>query len=475
MKSKFFAVIISLIVLVCLNPLYLSWKANVTVYTDAGQGVSVILHYTVVDQNRAYTQQKETKAQGKVKFTVSEKNIQSVHIETKAKVKKICFKGRKNELLKLNDDLSFNVSSFSSRRSFGFFKFMMCCATIVYFMAFLRMKSIASPSNLPKMMNMEFLRCFFCCEVVYQHIAEQLHFFTRSLLSVEFFFLLSGYLFFRTHCYERNLWDVFSKKIKAFLPLSLFGSLMVGCVYENLNGFLGDILFLNSSFLPSSYFNMPLWYLSCLLWMFLFYAFVLKTFDRKTAFFLLTILTLFGLFNFARDYDAHWRVGRSVLTGGLCRAMAGIGVGMFICYFSGKAQAHKLKSGVATVLECIALFGSIAAMHSKSIDHIIIFFGFALLIFLFIRKEGVLSCFFEKTVWGFLGKYTFAVYVTHDVFARRILVIMRDKYSFVSEHAVLSALLCYIVIFTVAVIAYHVIGTKKVDYARLFLKPESKE
>lgn len=475
MKSKFFAVIISLIVLVCLNPLYLSWKANVTVYTDAEERVPVILHYTITDQKDFYTQQKETKAQGEAKFTIPDKNILSFRIETKAKVKEVIFKGIKKKILNVNDNLIFDTTFLSSRPSINLFKFIMCCTTIAYFIFFLRMKSEALASNTSKMMNIEFLRCFFCCEVVYQHIAEQLHFFTRGWLSVEFFFILSGYLFLLTHGYERSLWNLFSKKIKAFLPLALFGSLMVGCVYEDLNGVLGDILFLNSSFLRGAGFNAPLWYLACLLWVSLFYAFVLRTFDRKKAVFLLTSLTLFGVFCFALDGGAHWRVGRSVLTGGLCRAMAGIGVGMFIYYFSGKAQAYKLKSGVATVLECIAFFGSIAAMHTKSIDHIIFFFGFALLIFLFVRKEGGVSRFFEKPVWGFLGKYTFAVYVTHDVFARRILVIMRDKYSFVSEHAVLSALLCYAVIFAVAVIAYHVIGTKKVDYARLFLKPDDKE
>ena len=55
------------------------------------------------------------------------------------------------------------------------------------------------------------------------------------------------------------------------------------------------------------------------------------------------------------------------------------------------------------------------------------------------------------------------------------LPILRDKYSFVFEHEVLSTILCYIVIFIFAVIAYHVIGTKKVDYVLLFLKPENKK
>ena len=475
MKSKIFTGIVYVIILLCLYPLYFSWKANVIIYTQVQEETPIVLYYTLLNKDKTYTKEKTTDAQGKVKFTISHKNIRSVHVESKAKIKEIIFNGNKKKSLKMDDDFNADTSHLSSRKSFRLIKFIMCCATIIYFSFFLHIKTSFPIKNSDKMMNIELLRCLFCCEVIYQHIAEQLHFFTRSLFSVEFFFLLSGYLFLKTRCYERTLWDIFSRKIKTFLPLTIFGSLTVGCIYEDINGFLGDILFLNSSFLPNSYSNRPLWFLSCMLWVFLFYSFVLKTFNRKTAVFLLTVLTLFGVFCFVRDNEAHWRVGNFVLTGGLCRAMAGIGVGMFVCYFSELSRSYKLKFGIATVLEIIALFGSIGAMHTKSINHFTIFLGFALLLLLFVRKEGVLSSFFDQPIWKTLGRYTFAVYVTHDVFAYRVLAILRDEYSFIMEHAYVSMLLCYVVIFLFAAIAYHVIGTKNIDFACLFLRTDCKE
>ena len=181
MKSKIFTGFIALVILVCFCPLYFAWKADVTVYTNAEQGVPVTLHYTLADKKIIHTQQKKINSQGRKKFIILDKNISSVRIETKAKVKEIVFKGRKRKTLQANENLTFDTTFLSSRPSFNFFKFMMCFAAIAYFMAFFKMKNVASPSNASKMMNIEFLRCFFCCEVVYQHIAEQLHFFYTKL------------------------------------------------------------------------------------------------------------------------------------------------------------------------------------------------------------------------------------------------------------------------------------------------------
>ena len=317
------------------------------------------------------------------------------------------------------------------------------------------------------------MRCVFCCEVVYQHIAEHLSLPTRSWLAVEFFFILSGYFFLKTRCSDRNLWDIFSRKIKAFLPLSLFGVLTVGCFYDNVDGLLGDIFFLNSSFLSHTAFNGPLWYLACLLWITLFYALTLKTFDKKTAVFLLTVFTLTGVFAFSRDGGAHWRVGDHLLTGGLTRAAAGMGVGMFLCYFSEKSTACRLKPALATLLEFSVFFGAVAAMHTKSINHVTIFFLFAVLVLLFVRKEGRLSRFFDKPAWGRLGKYTFAVFVTHDVFPRRVLGVLEQAYPVVSAYPAATIPVCFAVVFVFGFIAYQAIGAKRVDFCRLFLTSEN--
>ena len=68
MKSKFCAAVIALIVLACLSPLYVSWKAGVTVYSDAAGGVPVILRYTVAGERAARAKTAQTDANGAVFF-----------------------------------------------------------------------------------------------------------------------------------------------------------------------------------------------------------------------------------------------------------------------------------------------------------------------------------------------------------------------------------------------------------------------
>lgn len=201
MKSKFCAAA-ALIVLLCLSPLYAFWKASVTVYTDAAAGVPVILRYTVAGERAARAKTAQTDANGAVFFSVEpffsvrRKNILSLRLETSAKVREIRFKGKSKTILKARDDLTFDTSDLKLRLKFNLYKFIMCAASIGYFLFFLSLprqdESGAKPS---KMLNLEFLRCVFCCEIVYQHIAEQLSLPTRSSLAVEFFFILSGYFF----------------------------------------------------------------------------------------------------------------------------------------------------------------------------------------------------------------------------------------------------------------------------------------
>lgn len=194
MKSKFYAAAAALIVLACPSPLYMPWKASVTVYTDAAAGVPVILHYTLTGERQARAKTAQTDANGAAFFSVRHKNILSLRLETSAKVREIRFKGKTKTILKARDDLTFDTSALKPRLTFHLFKFVMCVASIGYFLFFLSLPRQAETGAKPsKMLNLEFLCCVFCCEIVYRHIAEQLSLPVRSSLAVEFFFILSGY------------------------------------------------------------------------------------------------------------------------------------------------------------------------------------------------------------------------------------------------------------------------------------------
>ncbi len=136
MKSRFCAIVVALIVLVCLCPLYASRKASVTVYTDAAKDVPVTLRYTVAGERQPREKTARTKANGAASFTVRHKNILSLRPETTAKVGEIRFGGKTKTTLKARDDLTFDTSALKTRLSFNFFKFAMCCAAIGYFLFF---------------------------------------------------------------------------------------------------------------------------------------------------------------------------------------------------------------------------------------------------------------------------------------------------------------------------------------------------
>lgn len=391
MKSKFCAVAAALIVLLCLSPLYVSWKAGVTVYSDAAAGVPVILRYTVAGERQARAKTAQTDANGAVFFSVEpffsvrRKNILSLRLETSAKVREIRFKGKSKTILKARDDLTFDTSDLKLRLKFNLYKFIMCVASIGYFLFFLSLprqdESGAKPS---KMLNLEFLRCVFCCEIVYQHIAEQLSLPTRSSLAVEFFFILSGYFFLKTRCFERNLWDIFSRKIKAFLPLSLFGSLTVGCLCKNADGFLGDIFFFNASFLPYTACNAPLWYLACLLWTTLFFALTLQSFEKKNGGF------SFNRFHIERHFRFFQRrrqlcAGRRPSCDGRIDARGGGHGRRYVCMlFFGKIKGVQIKARVGDVVGIFGVFRSDyrnARLWYQSCDD-----------FLFVRRACIAVC-----------------------------------------------------------------------------------
>ncbi len=248
----------------------------------------------------------------------------------------------------------------------------------------------------------------------------------KGYIGVEFFFMVSGYLMMsgivrdKQKGIERSTWSFIGKKVKAFMPITIFAFLVNFFVWTIANEKMSfkniliaflytppELMYIRHTgirFATHNY-NGPGWYISAmLLGMFILYP-LAKKYSKKFGLYIAPILSA-GLYAWISHYTKNdsfsvikeWLKG---VNGGLVRAVAGLCLGAFIYYVTEKIKssprqlntAGHITVGIAEVFIVFALYlfmrNNVTESYGIANDAIAVLYMFFLLVIIISRNSNM--------------------------------------------------------------------------------------
>ena len=347
-----------------------------------------------------------------------------------------------------------------------------------------------------KLKNIEFLRVFLICSVVFLHMFIDRQWCLCTLFPdisiyqtlkaaighsnncVEGFFIVAGFLLIYTFKPNISIKNFILKKYIRLSPVILFS--MVLCFIGFLLGTMKfdwvsnilTVLLVNQFGIKIVCGQNPiLWYTSVLFAGLLLYFCIIKYLPLKLRNILIftliissyTILELLQHGSFANPLKNY----HHVLNVGFLRALGGIGLGCIIGgiynYYLSKIDKikeniiSKIFFSVSEILLLVFIFWWCLVIH-KGLNNIYFVLSFSVLLLLFIIKRGYISQFLNKNVWAFLGKFQYSIYVIHYVIIRIFgLALWNKNPDFVLSHPILPIVIMILTILFAGVITYYMI------------------
>lgn len=444
MKSKATAFFLTALVLYIFQGGFITYSSWFNIHAD--KPVEALFKYE--NERGIFRIYQEKGEAGFISFPVSDKKIVGfwLNITGDAKINAVQFSGREERFFPVQGDFSKLEIPLESRFKVDFLKLTIISGLSFYFFCFcinvFSGGKILYPEKIPQFKSIEFLRVIFTLAIVYHHIGDTLGYESQAWLSVEFFFILSGFfLLFRL--YPGDTIAFIKQKLIRFWPLLLFGSLIC-CLFEkevSPAGILSEVLFLSGSgFYWQHGYNPPSWYVCTLFWVLLFYFYLIKTQKRENADLIIGLICFFSYaaltrIGFGRLWDTLDGIG-SMIPLGMLRATAGVGSGYFLARLYQKREKNSCGENLSdrlffTAAETAALFYALWALFFQRPypeNNIFSVISFVLLIFLFVCGRGYVSRFLDKAVFARAGRYCFAVFMTHSFITRNLLTLVRNQY-----------------------------------------------
>lgn len=311
-------------------------------------------------------------------------------------------------------------------------------------------------------------------------------YFSRGYICVEFFFIISGFFWCLNAEKQISLVEFAKKKIIRFFPLMLFA---LCCFYIisifNLTVFEWTSNILAISFLSGLGFKHnaaiqelgnihSCWYISVLFWVLLFYQYLYNHWEKRNFNLFIIILIIVG-YEFLTtvrngDLDNNLLNFYGLLNFGLIRGLCAIGVGYLIgevykTYYP-KIQNIKISSLgkiILTIINILALFYILLNIFYKSpLPHnndIFFVYCFTIVMLCFIFNKDAISKFLNNKYFAFLGKYSLAIYILHnlcmDIFAK--VLFTKDHLTILQAHPYLLFYSAIITSVLVGIIAYYLV------------------
>lgn len=259
--------------------------------------------------------------------------------------------------------------------------------------------------------------------------------FSAGYIAVEFFFILSGFLIYKSFNEKNkdNIANAVSGKIKKMYPAYLIALIMLISVYvikwygfnylnwikqepNNFN-FISELFMVQTTGVTNfNYINGPAWYVSSLVINTIFIMGILKIFKKfsKHIFLVLSlsIYTYFYIndFSMSPNYLIFGFVSSALL-----RGLAGMSLGCFIYYITDKfsSSISKMNDKVYNIIQIalFALFMGLLLFRTPSRLNYLIFIPSTLLISLMFCKEGIIDRILSCKLFKYLGIISFEIYI----------------------------------------------------------------
>ncbi len=477
MKEKIFAVLTALMVLASTTGLWFSHKGTITVSTDLKPKTEVVLQYRKKAESKLISVKKKTEQDGKAFFHIKGQTLYyfKIDLPEKTEIKNVQFRGWKNQTVALNAQNEYTGKFLNNRIHITNWYNLIVLGGLGYYLGWFLTYSLKygfpkDDPKPPKYMNIEFLRIVFTFIILFFHMLGAFNFFSFGRYSVEFFFILSGFLFCLTYKNTSSICDFMKKKIIRFTPLIVFCSVICGVFQTDINfsTMTGDWFFLGSTGLFGNTYTIAAWYLSVIFWVTSFYFYLLKTQRKETVYIIMAVLTFFSYVALARFQWGDRLPGLGdkenigyMITQGLMHGVANIGLGFFIglFYLNRIPERNLFKPWQYTIAEGFLLIFSCVGMLNKKIfpdNPLLLIISFGMLIYLFVIRKGYISCFFEKPVFSKISKYILAIYLSHQPVTFSILKyfkILPSSFSYPSDFFII----CIFLILLLSFIIHHTI------------------
>lgn len=296
--------------------------------------------------------------------------------------------------------------------------------------------------------NIDFLRILLCLGIILRHIHngilaqpalaaiplyKQIASITYGAMPVDCFFIISGFFLFFTTNFAQNFYQFALKKLIRLLPVVIFAIIL----YHMVNWVVihkgvpvlpdvWELFMLHNIGFTKPYPHLEnTWFLSVLFWVSCLYFYVYKLIDKKWFNLIMAGCVFLGYSFYFHSYAANYENVYYVINLGVMRGLAGMSLGYFIynmyndflknVRFGTSKIWQKLFCTVAEIGLLIFVFKNILYQSMRYNNKLMIILAFALLLILFIIKQGYIAKLLENNVSVFLGKFSFSIYVTHVI------------------------------------------------------------
>ena len=297
--------------------------------------------------------------------------------------------------------------------------------------------------------NINLLRFLFCMYVVYFHILHgnimpyvaDIPFYSHlaelitvkdAFVVVEFFFIIGGFFLYRTVCRDiggQSLFMIGMQKYFRLLPPllpTIFGLVVYNHFsVESLLTALSDLFLLRCVGVSLDYRGI-IWYVSPFFYSSMFYCFLFCSLKRRAAILTTGIIAALG-YTFLVNYDCYFHRGTTygIVSMGLVRALAGIGmgllIGLFLEHFARLQSTFFSNTRIRTLIFSAVEIGSAALLlkiflfggYCQNKFNVILLFS--VLFCCFVQRFGVLSMLCDSRIFYHLGKYSYSIYVVQQI------------------------------------------------------------
>lgn len=350
--------------------------------------------------------------------------------------------------------------------------------------------------------NIEAIRFLFAVIIVYFHIlhsnimdftgGKQIYQTLADLnqfagIIVECFFILSGFFLYYSY-YKKPQMSVKEfayGKVARLLPVFLFSELICALMHKrSLGALIFNSLFLQCTGLSTEWKGIN-WYISPLFWVLVFYFVLIKCLnnDKRRLNIIIGVITYFSYVILLNNGGFKREITLSFLSGGVLRALAGIGLGYLIAVcvesikempsvkgFKPNKKQNALITVVISLVEAACFIGLIIDFLYKKIayeNQFIVVILFSGLLLCMITRKGILSRICNNKFFGSFGKYAYSIYVMQQVTFYLLQKTLWTNSDFVQNHAYrcIAVSILFSVLFGIA--TYYVIEK---PCARLFKK-----